>query len=253
MERWKRLNLYQKILLLAMVVLPLAFFFVYARTIGRVGFSYHGRIFVPVRQGEDTVYSGRLDGQDARFTLRGDGTVEFQCGSRSFGPYTAVEDPDALPEDAPLLEGITGVVLYEGDQILFRGGVAAQGGVCLLYSADDSWNDGFIQYRSGSSWYDAAGNPVDPVQPSPSAILLLMNGPPLTHKGSWLPWLCAVGLCVLNALAILFADELFRWGLQFQIRNPERAEPSDWEIASRYLGWTFVTLGVLALLVAGLQ
>ena len=45
----------------------------------------------------------------------------------------------------------------------------------------------------------------------------------------------AVFICVLNAVSILFADELFRWNLAFQIRNVDHAEPSDLEIAGRYM------------------
>ena len=44
------------------------------------------------------------------------------------------------------------------------------------------------------------------------------------------------------ACSILFADELFRWNMAFQIRNADQAEPSDWEIASRYIFWTGMPL-----------
>ena len=52
---------------------------------------------------------------------------------------------------------------------------------------------------------------------------------------------------------MLFADELFRWNLAFQIRNVDHAEPSEWEIASRYLGWTVLTIMALVLYIMGLQ
>jgi hypothetical protein len=57
----------------------------------------------------------------------------------------------------------------------------------------------------------------------------------------------------MTAVSILFADELFRWNLAFQIRNADRAEPSDWEIAGRYIGWTALTIMALVLYVMGLR
>ena len=49
------------------------------------------------------------------------------------------------------------------------------------------------------------------MEPSVSTILDLMDGPALTHKGAWLGWFGGVLICVIAALAMLFADELFRW------------------------------------------
>ena len=48
-------------------------------------------------------------------------------------------------------------------------------------------------------------------------------------------------------------DELFRWNLAFQIRNVENAEPSDWEIAGRYSGWTGMVIMALVIFIMGLQ
>ena len=54
-------------------------------------------------------------------------------------------------------------------------------------------------------------------------------------------------------MTILFADELFRFQLWFQIRSPERAEPSDWELFSRYAAWTALPLASLVIFLLGLQ
>ena len=43
-------------------------------------------------------------------------------------------------------------------------------------------------------------------------------------------------LSFITAIYILFADEIFRWNLSLQIRNADQAEPSDLEIAGRYIG-----------------
>ena len=52
---------------------------------------------------------------------------------------------------------------------------------------------------------------------------------------------------------ILFADELFRWNLAFRIRNAEDAEPSELELAGRYITWTVLPLAALAVFVIGLR
>lgn len=60
-------------------------------------------------------------------------------------------------------------------------------------------------------------------------------------------------LSILNAVSILYADELFRWDLSFQIQNAETAEPSEWEMMKRYLSWTVVTIMLLVLYIVGLR
>jgi len=97
------------------------------------------------------------------------------------------------------------------------------------------------------------GNIIDPMEPSVSTILDLMAGPEMTHKGEWLVWFCGVFVCFVATISILFADELFRLSLAFRIRNVEYAEPSDWEIGSRYIIWTLLPVCALVLFILGLR
>ena len=66
-------------------------------------------------------------------------------------------------------------------------------------------------------------------------------------------WFMGVVICVLTAVSILYVEELFRWNLSFQIRNVEKAEPSEWEIAGRYISWTLLPVLALVVFVIGLQ
>ena len=68
------------------------------------------------------------------------------------------------------------------------------------------------------------GNIIDPDEPSTGNILELMNDPVLTHKGNWTAWLGALIISIFNAFSILYADEIFRWNLAFQIRDTDGAE-----------------------------
>ena len=254
MERIKKLNRYQKGVLIVMIIMSLVFAVIYPMTISRVGFAYKDSILVPTIESGNTVYSGKLVGEQAVFTVSEDKIVVFQYGDKIYGPYTAIEDPTAIPKDKEITEFMTGVELRKGDEILFRGGIERFADDYWLYNEDGTLdNFGFSYVTSDGIERDENGNIIDPVEPSASTIWNLMNEPELTHKGEGFAWFGAVFICILNALSILFADELFRWNLRFQIRNVDRAEPSDWEIAGRYIGWTVMTIMALVIFIIGLQ
>ena len=71
-------------------------------------------------------------------------------------------------------------------------------------------------------------------------------------EGGWYLFGLGVFICAVNAVTDLFADELFRWNLRFQIRDPEDAEPSEWVLFSRWLGSIILTALALALFIIGL-
>lgn len=254
MGRIKELNRYQKGVLLLMIAMALVFAVLYPMTISRVGFEYKDSILVPSEESGSTVYSGKLMGEQASFTVSADKTVVFQHGDRTYGPYTVKEDSTAIPKDREMAEHMTGVELRKGKVIMFRGGVLKTGDSWWLYNEDGTlYNFGFFYVTSDGIERDENGNIIDPVEPSASTIFELMNGPELTHKGEGFAWFGAVFICIINALTIFFADELFRWNLTFQIRNVDHAEPSDWEIAGRYIGWTVRPIMALVIFIMGLQ
>ena len=254
MERIKCLNYYQKGLLLLMTAMMLVFAVLYPVTISRVGFQYKGTILVPSQENGNTVYSGKIQGKQAHFTVSEDKSVVFQYGKKIYEPYTIKEDATAIPKNEEMAEYMMGVELRQGEDILFRGGVLDTGNFYWLYSEDGTLDNVAISYvGSDGIERDKNGNIIDPVEPSASTILELMNNPELKHKGKWFVWFVAVFICVLNAVSILFADELFRWNLAFQIRNVDHAEPSDLEIAGRYIGWTVISIMALVIFIMGLQ
>lgn len=253
-ERIKALNRYQKGILLVMLAMTLVFTAVYAATISRVGIVYNGAILVPVQQDGGTVYSGKVNGQPMSITVSAEKAVVFQYGQTIYGPYTAKQDPAAVPKDVDVAAHLTGVELRRGEEIVFRGGVLDADGYYLLYNEDGtSEHFGFSVVFNDGTARDEHGNVIDPMEPTVSTVLELMHEPELTHKGNWGAWVQAVFLCVLNAVTILFAEELFRLNLSFQIRDAYGAEPSDWEIAGRYVGWTVITVSALLVFATGLQ
>ena len=255
MEKIKSLNNYQKGILIVMIVMALVFAVIYPKTISRVGYRYNDVILVPAQENGNTVYSGKIQGKQAQFIVSDGHTVVFNYGDKTYGPYTVTEDAAAIPEDNEMSGSMTGIEVREGNDILFRGGVMDLGDFYWLYSEDGTLDNmiGFSYVTSDGIERDENGNPIDRMKPSVSTIYELTNNPELTHKGVGSAWFGATFLCILNTLSILFADELFRWNLAFQIRNVEHAEPSEWEIAGRYIGWTVIAIMALVLFIMGLQ
>ena len=254
MEKIKSLNSYQKGILIFMTAMTLVFAVIYPRTISKVGYRYNDVILVPTQEKGKTIYTGKIQGKQAQFIVSEDKSIVFQYGDKSYGTYTMKEDPTAIPKDKELAEEMTGVEICNGDKLLFRGGVWDSGDFYWLYNEDGTLDSlGFSVMTSNGIELDEDGNVIDRMEPSASTIYELLNEPELTHKGEAFVWFEAVFICILNTLSILFVDELFRWNLAFQIRNVENAEPSDWEIAGRYIGWTAMTIMALVLFIMGLQ
>lgn len=244
LDRIKELGRYQKILLLLMAVMILAFTVIYPIVTALSGFLYEDTILVPAEEDGGTVYSGKIRGTAATFTVSADKTVIFQYGNTVYGPYTVKEDPAAIPKDSDLQAQMTGIELRCGGEIVFRGGVVNSGDWRMLYNEDGS----FDLLRSITATMSDGT-----MEPSVSTILDLTDGPALTHKGTWLGWFGGVLICVIAALAMLFADELFRWNASFLVRNAEEAEPSDWEIAGRYITWTVLPVMAAVIFILGLK
>lgn len=234
-----------------MIVTAVVFAVIYPITISRVGYRYDDAILVPTQENGNTLYSGKIKGQPACFTVSAD-TVVFQYGDTIYGPYTVKDDPAAVPKDHEMSRSMTGIEVREGDEILFRGGVMDVGEYYWFYN-EDGTSGSIIYITSDGIERDGNGNPVDRMKPSLSTIYELTHTPELTHKGHGLAWFIAVIGYVFNAISILFADELFRWRLVFRVRNVWDAEPTEWEIAGRHVAWTAITVVVLVLFIMGLQ
>ena len=253
MGKIKSLNCYQKSVLIFMIAMILIFAVIYPITISRVGYKYNDAILVPTQENEKTIYSGKIQGEQAQFIVSEDKSIVFQYGDKIYETYIMKEDPTAIPKEEELAEKMTGIEIRNGDELLFRGGVLDVGDSYWLYNEDGTLdNIGFSIVTSDVIEKDGNGNIIG-MEPSASTIYELLNEPELTHKGEAIAWFGAMFICILNAFTILFADELFRWELAFRIRNVDIAEPSDTEIAGRYIGWTTMTIIALVLFIIGLQ
>ena len=253
MERIRALGVYQKIILILLCVLTVAFAVVYGVTTGRRGYLYQETILVPAAVGGSTVYSGKVRGTQTSFTVSPEGSVTCQVGARTYGPYTLREDSSAIPQDSELKSQMTGIELRCGDEIRFRGGVVVQGATKLFFDeSGELYNVSSPAYVTKDS-ADGAGTAAASGEPSVGAILDLVRGPSLTHLGDGRFYILGVVFCIAGAVEILFTDELYRFHLSFRVRDPETAEPSDWEIAGRYFAWTVMPIAALVVFCVGLK
>lgn len=253
MERIKALNRYQKAVLLVIAVMLTVFTVLYPLVFSRLGYEYADHILIPAEEKGSTVYTGRIRGTDTVITVTDAPSVEIRYGSKVYGPYTAMKDPTAVPRESELADYMTGVEIREGKNIFFRGGVMQTGEDLVLFDEDGSYANIYVSYSQGNGTVlDLNGNVVDEMEPSASAILELMEGPSLTRRGEWAAWLCGAVLCICTAVSIAYADELFRWQISFRVSNPESAEPSEHELAGRYISWTVLPLLALAVFILGL-
>ena len=237
------LDRYSKILLLILAFMVLLFAVLYIVTLTRVGLLYRDVILVPSEEDGNTVYSGRIHWKKAVFTVTEDKTVWFQYGDESYGPYLAKGDQTALPESHSA--GMVGVELRRGDEIVFRGGVSVINGMWFLTNEDGSSANVVITI-------DMDREERDFDEPSPLAILSLMAGPELTHKGDPGGWVKGTLLCLLVSFLILFADDLFYMRISRRVVVTEDLEPNEWEIRRRNILGTLLTAGALTLYIIGL-
>lgn len=257
MDRIKELNRYQKAILLLLVAMIIVFGVIYSVVTSRVGYSYMEKILLPSEEDGSVIYSGNIRGKESRFIVTQEKEVTFRHGDKVYGPYTAKEDPTAIPEDADFSAHMTGIEVKDGDETIFRGGVFKMGGADPFWMLinEDGTNESVIisAVMFDGTVVDGDGNVIDEMEPSVSTVLELIEGPELTKKGQWGAWIGSIFISIVTAVWILFADELFRWNLAFQIRNADHAEPSEWEIAGRYIGWTALAVMVLVINLVGLQ
>lgn len=254
MERFKHLNRYQKGVVFFMLAMIIVFAVIYYMTISREGFAYKNSILVPDYENGGIVYSGKIDGKQAEFTVSEDKTVYFRYDGKKYGPYTAKEDATAIPEDNEF-DDMVGVELHCGEELIFRGGIFDHSGSIWLYNEQGDLENlrEIVEASHGDTIMKEYDDEFDAMEPTASVILALMGEPKLTHKGEFSAWLVGVLVCILNTLYILFADEIFRFNASFLVRDVERAEPSEWGIAFRYIGSTLGTVLVMAIFIMGLR
>ena len=158
MDRFRKLERYPKILLIALLLMVVVFAPIYGITASRVGYLYNDELFVPRQSEGALVYEAKVDGLDSTIIVALD-TVIINWGDKTYGPYTLREDPTAVPDDASF--PMTGIEILDGQKVYFRGGVTDEATDFWLLS-EDGKNEFLMSYTlSDGVEYDMNGNPID--------------------------------------------------------------------------------------------
>lgn len=258
MNKLKSLNTYQKALLWILLLMVFVFGFLYFRAGSQEGYRWRGEFLSVHQEKGNTVYRGKLYGKDIVFTVVPHESVTVQYGDQTYDPFLVKEDPTAIPKNQDLKEvssePMKGVEVYRGTKRLFRGGVVEVGDAILLYDEEGSIQSGSLLFEDGQDeLMDETGNVIETAMPTVEDVLKLVKGPKLTQKADWGVYIGGVVLCLATALFIFFADELFYLALSFRVQDPQDLDPSRFELFSRYLVWTLMTLGALVTFIVGLR
>lgn len=256
-QKWCELTWPQRVVILLQLLLVLVFLILYCTLGRRQVVQYRGEELHMRTDGQSITYSGRLNGAKAVFTVSPGPVVEFTLDGAVYGPYTIVFDSTAVPAEEdlslPSSSSLTGVEVWEGKTRLFRGAYASSGSSFYLVDGNGEMIHGdekllhTVETVSGTTITYA---PAD--TPGPYSILKIALAPRPQQKGFFGAFFLGLLVCVACSLSILFADGLFRWNLRFLIRDAENAEPSDWELFTRWVGWIVLTILALSSFLIGL-
>ena len=225
MENRRSLERLQQVLLVILAAMFVLFTILYPILNTRKGVAWRDTLLLRTRAGENTVYTGRLWGREAVFTVSPGGTVSCTWDGVAGEAYTVVPDGTAAPEDSLWPEH--GVEIRRGDEAVFRGDWAPYTNV----------ND--IVLRGG------------PYSEDMLLAVLLTQSPVLTSRGVWALYGGGVGLSLLALALILRSESLFQLKMALRVKDPYGVEPSGWELLSRRLSWMLLTLCALACYVWG--
>lgn len=261
MERIKEMGKYQKGILLLSLAMIVIFTILYPIAYSKVGFIYskdYDRGFMEMRKDNGvTIYEGSIDGERVSFRIEKKNTLVCRYGEETYGPFIVRRDPTARPNGHTDKPNMVGVEILEGEEVFFRGGVvpSEKDGELSILLYDErihtpNYETVFVPgyglvIDDGKEYYSS--------EPSVFTILRLLAGPTLIHKADWTYFLQGALLSVINVVAVLFADELFRFRMSFRVRYAELTEPSEWEMISRYVGWTLGAVVTLIIFFSGLN
>ena len=146
MEKIKNLNSCQKGIILLMILMSAVFAVIYPITISKAGYLYNDTILVPSYENRATAYSGKIDGELAKFIVSEDKSVVLQYGDKAYGPYTMRKDPSAVPKTEESEGYMTGIEIRNSDQVVFRGGASYPGDRYWLFDENGDFNGFHITY-----------------------------------------------------------------------------------------------------------
>lgn len=249
MERIKNLSKTQKVLMIIIAVMIIAFSIIYPIIMSIKGIEFRDD-FLTRKEGQGKV---TYTDEYTSITVYDDQRIEYKCYHRftgegysdvTYGPYSWTEDPSAIPSwtgNGQLSSGdYIGVKIMEGDKVYFRGAISKDG--CMVYNSDGTMSNDFDVVLGG--YY---ANPPDIYE-----IVKFITGPQITNRGNIVLYIFGIIICIIAVVSMLFPDELFKLAMWPRVRNLYDVEPSDLELAVRVIEWYVLTIGAFVVFVIGL-
>lgn len=252
MTQYKDMTRFEQFVIIASVVLFAVFTIWCIVVTSQRGYKYCDTILVRSVQDGNTIYAGKVDGEEARFTVSSDGSITFTYGEKVYGPYTVKNDASAMPKGK---DCVAGLEVRDKGEVIFRGGYAVYNGYRSYYNQDGSFDpsDFTVSSSNGGIMKDADGNIIDQMKPSIGTLVALAEGPKIEHNGSWLMWFIATLLAGSTVFSVFYADALFRLRLSWHVQDVDMLEPAGWEIDRRMIGWGLSLFLVLFIYISALQ
>ncbi len=261
-EKWSAMTAYRRAMLLATVGLVLLFSILYPIVSRRKGLEYWNDFYDLNVRGDAKVYTGVAhewrngntiiqsdQGRKTVYTVTEtpEGyTVECRIGGQDFGPYqlnkVRLSDLPAALAQVPLRGGLEIINTATGE-VLFRGGYLVSVGYLLVdenavTEADEAADPLNRVTVNGLTLFDYKPSyPEEGPSPYDLVYFTLGAGENLTHRGNVTYFALALLVAALNVVFILYAEELFTWSMRFRVAEPEKVEPSEWELFTRQAGW----------------
>lgn len=243
-EYLNNLGIGRKIIILLNLFMIVLFIILYSTFGKQKVIRYEDHYLRHKAVGDVITYSGKVNGEKFVITVEGDDTVSIQSGDTTFGPYTIVYDDTAVPDEEKVsmhigdTSDMIGVEVFDGKESIFRGAYSTFSTFLILTD-----ENGEIQSDSLiiSVEYGTLGSQESMREPSVDKILALVVIPEITTRGEVSLLAIGIFLNIFCIISIIFEDQIFRYNLQFRIRDVETAEPSEWEMFSRWISWIVLT------------
>jgi hypothetical protein len=248
MRRFRELEGLQKGIIIVLAAIFVVFSILYIAAVNRVGFVFRDGFLRLSEENGNSVYSGKTGGKPTVITVAPDRSMTFRIGEKTYGPYEVKEDPTILPNGCDIL--LNGSSIYHGSVRELSDGV-------LVFNGADGEPDvfGSINVYTGinGEYRDINGNPADIDEPRLAELFEWAQGPEAALRGNSMMWFFGMLICVMTAVSILFAEELYRLYMSFRMENAEDAIPSEWYIMTRYLGWFLMVVCAIVIFAIGLR
>lgn len=269
-EPWEKkspfsaLSVYQRILLLLLIVMiaaftGLAFWFQSHPGLVCIGLEGKKALLVRSQAGGDRPLL-RQAGRTERGVLRHRRHRQLLLGEETYGPYQVKRDPTARPPydpENPWPSGQIGVEVRREGTVVFRGGYASPGRMLNDYWARnlvwedgtdyDDWTPGIYATTSTGEIIGLTGSAANRTvhQPQLYTVIQVAMGPRLSQRGSWTDYIKTTALAVFTVLYVLLYKQLLQARMNWLVKDREQAQPSDVSVAAALVAMLLLTGAVL--------